>query len=185
MRKFLILAVAVLGVMALPGSAAAASIYDGSTCNGYTGAPPTAGVHLEAGTGGASAGACVNTGTGSFQGGSVEAGVGEDPATGAADPGPGPDAYAVVDGDNDNWIHPQSDGYAGVSNWETGGTRATTCGNGAANSSNSGGCINNIPIPPGAAGSVPTPVCGNTSGNSWNGQGTTEGSGNRDGCEVP
>jgi hypothetical protein len=116
----------------------------------------------------------------------VEAGVGEDPATGAADPGAGPDAYAVVDGDNNNTIHPQADGYAGVSNWETGATRATGCGtgfdNGSPASSNSGGCFNNQPV---GDGSVPTPVCGNTSGNSWNGVGTTEGTGNRDGCEAP
>lgn len=133
-----------------------------------------------------------------FDGGTVEAGAGEDPAGGAGDPGlvPNqPDAYAVVDGDDDN-VDPQgqSDGYVGVSNWENSvpGDRTTQAectgsgpDNGAVGSSNSGGClgVDNGPwvyVP----GDLPTPVCGNTSGNAWDGSGS-QGQHNRDGCQIP
>lgn len=131
-----------------------------------------------------------------FDGGTVEAGVGEDPATGQGDPGGTPnqpDLYAVVDGDDDN-VDPwgQSDGYAGASNWETSNDRTTQqeCqasgpDNGAAASSDSGGCVG---IDGGpwiyAPGDVPTPVCGNTTGNAWDGSGT-QGAHRRDGCSQP
>ena len=149
------------------------------------------------GTTAVAAGGCVdNVGAGGFDGGLVEVGAGEDPATGTADPGliaGQPDAYAVVDGSDAN-ADPagQSDGYVGVSNYETGGTRtgdAQCTGGGpdqgAATSSNSGGCLGTdggpyVYVP----GDLPTPVCGNTSGNSFDGAGD-EGTGNRDGCSIP
>lgn len=134
-----------------------------------------------------------------FDGGTVEAAVGEDPATGTADPGAvpnQPDGYVVVDGDNDNTDPSgQSDGYGGVSNWEDGASRTSQADcapplgpdNGDPGSSNSGGCVGVdggpwVYVP----GDVPTPVCGNSSGNNWDGSGThTSGNNNRDGCSIP
>jgi hypothetical protein len=131
-------------------------------------------------------------------GGTAEVGVGDDPAGGAGDPGlvaGQPDLYAVVDGDDQN-VDPQgqSDGYVGVSNWEnsTPGDRTTAAecaatgpDNGAAGSSNSGGCLGIdggpwVYVP----GDLPTPVCGNSSGNAWDGSGT-QGTHTRDGCSIP
>ncbi len=85
-----------------------------------------------------------------------------------------------------------SDGYVGVSNWEDGATRtdsaqcsATGPDNGSAGSTNSGGCVGAdvggwVYVP----GDIPTPACGNTSGNAWDGSGNTGGN-KRDGCSIP
>lgn len=150
----------------------------------------------------ATAGACsdfngtVVAGPVRFDGATVEAGVGQDPAGGPGDPelvAGQPDLWIVVDGDNGN-VDPsgESDGYAGVSNWEnsndrTTQTECTTTGswNGAPGSSNSGGCvaISNGPwvyVP----GDVPTPICGNESGNAWDGS-DPQGVHNEDGCSLP
>jgi hypothetical protein len=138
----------------------------------------------------------------SLDGGYAEVGAGEDQATGDADPGAvsgQPDGYVVVDGSDDN-SDPSgfSDGYAGVSNWETGTTRTSPSNctdpsdgqagpdHGTAASSNSGGCegVDNGPWVY-VGDDVPTPVCGNTSGDSWygsSGQGTPD---KRDGCSIP
>jgi hypothetical protein len=103
-----------------------------------------------------------------IDGGTLEAG------TGAAG------TYAVFDGDNHN-IDPsgQSDGYVGLSNYGAPGTVGGNCDDGAPGTPNSGGCfgvlaqwVHVIPTP------VPTPICGNTSGNTWN-------STVRDGCSIP
>lgn len=194
MRKFVMLA-AFAAVLAVPAGASAQA--SGEDCDYATLGDATVGV--QAGSGGqtgsssvTAVGACINTGSGAFQGGAVEVGVGEDQST-TADPeiapGVGPDAYVVVDGDNDNTIHDQADGYVGLSNWESGATRDPSCNasdDGASGSSNSGGCLvldtgTGIALP----ASVPTPVCGNTSGNSFNGSGSSTGASQRDGCQVP
>jgi len=146
----------------------------------------------------AAAGACADNiaPAAGFDGGYAEAGAGEDPGAGSADPGlvaGQPDGYAVVDGSDSN-IDPSgfSDGYVGVSNWEDGATRtdsaqcsATGPDNGSAGSTNSGGCVGAdvggwVYVP----GDIPTPACGNTSGNAWDGSGNTGGN-KRDGCSIP
>jgi hypothetical protein len=196
MKRVLILGAMAVGVLAIPSSAAAES--DCSYTTGTTVGPLT----VYAGTGGTTgtataAGACVDgVNVAGFDGGFAEVGVGEDPGTGAADPGliaGQPDAYVVVDGSDANEDPAgQSDGYIGISNYETGGSRtsAADCAadgpdNGAAGSSNSGGCVGIdgvawVSVP----GDLPTPMCGNTSGNSFDGNGD-EGPGNRDGCSIP
>lgn len=176
----MIMAVAA-GVLALPGSAAAQQAGNtGDDCSyATTGAendqtvPVGSGtVTVYAGSGGLTgtatlaAGACADgLGVAGFDGGAVEAGVGT--------PVGGPGGYAVVDGDNDN-VDPQgqSDGYFGVSNYET-GTKGSCDGGGSG--SNSGGCTGTDSTPDVPAGVV---VCGNTSGNTWN-------STTRDGCSIP
>jgi hypothetical protein len=103
-----------------------------------------------------------------FDGGTAEAGEGTNP-----DGSPG--VYAVVDGDNDN-VDPQgqSDGYIGLSTYET-GTKGSCSGGGTG--TNSGGCIQVKGVTPEII--VPSPlVCGNTSGNTWDNT-------VRDGCAVP
>ena len=89
--------------------------------------------------------------------------------------------YAVADGDNNN-PNP-ADGYVGISNFES-GTRQSSCNASnaqAGSGSNSGGCggIKGVldPIPVDLRG-IPTPICGNTSGASWNNT-------PRDGCYIP
>jgi len=174
--KKLVLLAAALGLMALPAGAGAAA--NGSDCSYTTTGDPTAGV--QAGPGGTTGtatlavGACVNAPTpaNTFQGGAVEAGVGN-----------GTQAYAVIDGDNQN--ADPGDGYMGLSNYETGSSQDSECSGtgpdqGAAGSSNSGGCFGldggpwvDLGVLP-----IPTPICGNSSGNTWNN--TT-----RDGCSNP
>ena len=170
----------------VPVGSATLTVYADASGNdgGITGTAPVA------------AGACVDNvaPAAGFDGGLVEVGAGEDPAAGAADPGliaGQPDAYAVIDGSDANSDPTgQSDGYVGLSNYETGGARtgdaqctASGPNNGAAASSNSGGCVGTdggpwVYMP----GDLPTPVCGNITGNSFDGTGD-EGAGNRDGCE--
>ena len=100
-----------------------------------------------------------------FAGGTVEAGGGT--------PAGGPGGYVIFDGDNAN-VDPfgASDGYYGVSNFET-GTKGNCDGGGFG--TNSGGCFEfeNVapPLP------VPLMACGNTGGNTWDSTG-------HDGCSV-
>jgi len=116
-------------------------------------------------------GACanLNNSASAGQGGFAEAGVN------------GTELYAVADGDNNN-PNP-ADGYVGISNFES-GTRQSSCNASnaqAGSGSNSGGCggIKGVldPIPVDLRG-IPTPICGNTSGASWNNT-------PRDGCYIP
>lgn len=212
MRYLMIMAMA-LGALALPSSAFATHGGAGRNCPAPSGKTSTGNLSPVPGTTARAyvhtnpttlvkGGACVDfnglaaAGPVRFDGGTVEAGAGEDPGTAAGDPGlvPGqPDAYAVVDGDDDN-ADPSglSDGYVGVSNWETSNDRTTQSecessgpNNGTAPSSNSGGCLGLdtgqwVYVP----GDLPTPICGNTSGNAWDGSGN-QGSHNRDGCQIP
>ena len=216
MRYLMILAMA-LGALAIPSTALANHGGNNRNCAYAFGKNPNSGdlnpnanqtLVVYADTSGyphgqaAKVGACndfngtVAAGPFRFDGGTVEAGVGEDRGTGPGDPGlvPNqPDAWVVVDGDDDN-VDPQnqSDGYFGVSNWETANDRTTqaecqTSGpdNGVAPSSNSGGCLGPdtgpwVYVP----GDLPTPVCGNSSGNAWDGSGS-QGAHNRDGCSIP
>jgi len=176
----MIMAVAA-GALALPGSAGAQEPgYNGTDCSYTTGGesaqttvPVGSGtVTVYAGSGGMTgtatvvAGACANgMGVGGIDGGAAEAGAGT--------PAGGPGGYAIVDGDNGN-VDPQgqSDGYIGVSNYET-GTNGSCSGGGTG--SNSGGCIGADPVGSAEVGII---ACGNTSGNTWNN--TT-----RDGCSIP
>ena len=110
-------------------------------------------------------GACVDTGSGSFQGGAVEAGQGDE------------GVYAVVDGDDANTlVSDQGGGYVGVSTFED-GDQETACDQGDTTGSgtNSGGCFavrDRL-----AVAGVPL-ACGNTTGKSWDAS-------SRDGCTVP
>ena len=174
--KMLALLAAAIGLLALPANAAAQAA-DGSSCS-YTDVNGGV-VGVEAGGSGmtgqadAAVGLCVNAPTpvGTLQGGSGEIGVGN-----------GTQAYAVIDGDNEN--ADPADGYMGLSNFETGAGRDANCSGdgpdqGAANSSNSGGCFGIDGGPwVGLPTAVPTPICGNSSGNSWF-------STSRDGCSNP
>ena len=195
-KKFLILAAAVVGVLALPGSAAATA-YNGADCTYAQSAGPgdvvvyqSAGGadaavydHNTANASGMSAdadsatGACVNTGTGPVQGGAGETGSGS-----SADGG-GQGEYTVIDGDNANASN--AAGYAGVSNYENDGTPGSAnCATGpdnAANSgTNSGQCHGSDtgPWQDAVPGGGPDFVCGSTSGQNWN-------STSRDGCSIP
>lgn len=165
-----------------------------------TGVPPVAG------------GVCVNLGSNptGFQGGVVEAGVnptgngvvytpntsnplggpntGTTSVAGEAVPG----AYVVVDGNDGNFTTGPlagsaatgSQGYVGVSDYETGGQSPNpqdVCASGGTSDSNSGGSVGVDPMctlgvyPAG----LPLPVaCGHVSGNDW-------GSTTRDGCWEP
>jgi hypothetical protein len=185
MRRFLILAAAILGVLALPGSAAANHDpgYDGSDCDYATQHDPATGstVGAQAGPGGmddtatVAAGACVNnTSSTQFQGGAAE--VGTD----------GTNSYAVVDGDNQNAVDPRADGYVGLTTGYEGGSGdaegspncSTTGPDNAANSGpNSGGCFGTGGQWVDTTASPVNPICGDDSGNNW--QETT-----RDGCDV-
>jgi hypothetical protein len=95
--------------------------------------------------------------------------------------GNGTQAYAVIDGDNQN--ADPGDGYLGLSNYET-GTQDASCADGPdqgqAGTSNSGRCFgaDGGPWVDLSAVPAPRPICGNTSGNSWNNT-------NRDGCSNP
>jgi hypothetical protein len=170
---------AAIGVLALPASASAQAT--GSDCsytdvNGGVVGVEAGGTGMTGAAGTTAVGACVNlpTPAGTFQGGSGEIGV------------RGTQAYAVIDGDNQN--ADPGDGYMGLSNFETGTaggqTTAAECSasgpdNGEAATSNSGGCFGVdglawVALPR----AVPTPICGNTSGNSWF-------STARDGCSNP
>jgi hypothetical protein len=196
-----------LGILAIPSSALAVN-----NCS-YAGAPTvgpvgpngtTVTVYTSGGrSGSAIAGVCVDqAGLNGFDGGYGEVGAGEDPAVGAADPGAvagQPDGYAVVDGSDANSDPTgRSDGYIGVSNWENGDARTspTDCtqpadsydgpDHGTNSSTNSGGCEGVDDGPWIYVGDdVPTPVCGNTSGNDWAGISAPGSTNDRDGCSIP
>jgi hypothetical protein len=87
--------------------------------------------------------------------------------------------YLVVDGADAN--PSPGNGYMGLSNYEKpGGTKDTTCDDtNAGTGTNSGGCFGVkgvIAVPLGSM--VPTPICGNTSGDDWDAS-------TRDGCLIP
>ena len=169
MTRLGIIGMALAGALALPASAGAQM--NGSDCSyahpegerpeatAYTADQSTGGGTT--GTATLAAGVCVNAPTpgGTVQGGVVEIGVGN-----------GTQSYAVVDGDNQN--ADPLDGYAGVSNYET-GTPDGDCANGpdqgTPGSSNSGECFGFDGGPWIDLGflPVPRPICGNTSGSTW------------------
>jgi hypothetical protein len=177
-RANAVILAAVAAAMAIPGSAwAQGNVNDGRTCSyaqdeevsegagGVTVYADTDGDGGMTGTADASAGACAD---GLPIGGAAEVGTGAD------------GSYAVIDGDNDNSANDpsdQSDGYVGLSNYETGTKSNCDSNPSAAPSSNSGGCF-------GVKGVITLNndellfVCGNTSGNTW---ATTY----RDGCLIP
>jgi hypothetical protein len=83
-----------------------------------------------------------------------------------------------------------ADGYIGLSNYETGGARDANCtadgpDQGQAGTSNSGGCfgLDGGPWVDLSGVPVPTPVCQNVSGNTWDGSGPPPSS--TDGCSLP
>ena len=175
--KMLGLLAAAVGLLALPAGAGAEA--NGSDCS-YTTTGEVAGLGVQAGSGGmtgtagTAVGVCVTTGDGSgLEGGSLEVGTG------------GNGTYGVIDGDNQN-VDPV-DGYVGLSSYEDGATQDENCADGpdggAAGSTNSGGCFG---VDGGPALDltalrdlgIPTPICGNTSGPSWNNT-------PRDGCSNP
>jgi len=157
---------------------------DCGTISGSTEVGST-GVYVIAGSGRtgsatAAAGVCVNnTSDGGLVpvGGDLEAGA--SPTAGA---GGGPGVYAVLDGSDHNPVLPPVgpiptsvlQGYAGISNYETGTANdGVDCG--CAGGSNSGGAVGVkgvVTLP------VPLIVCGDTSGPDWD-------SNSRDGCFVP
>lgn len=222
MRRAALLLAVLGGLLAFP-TGALASDRDGRTCdyaqtwdedettvvdNGttevvvYTGSGGTTEDMNGSGGAGTVAGGCVNTGTGAFQGGTAEVGAGEDPATGTNDPD-ATDAYAVVDGDNDNVVAGRTDGggYVGASNYETetkescddGATEIVSAGgitvyspgdqDEGGSGSNSGDCFS---VRSGAGSSNPEVltiegiplICGNTTGQNWD-------ESTRDGCTIP
>jgi hypothetical protein len=182
MRALTTLAAAGLVAVAIPAGAVAQTA-TGTDCTYSDNAQtriatlPHLVVYAETGNGGmtgtalAAGGVCANglgitTPVNHLDGFTVEAGVGT--------PVGGPGVYAVGDGDNHNTdILGVTDGYGGVSNYETGSKGQ--CNSPPGTGSNSGGCLeySNVRVP------VPAPVaCGDTSGNTWS---TT----NRDGCSIP
>jgi hypothetical protein len=199
MKRALTFAAMALGLVAIPASPALAA-HGGSNCTYASGQATSTGdldpgsgelvVYADDGMSGsatAAAGACLNTNTpaADLEGGTGEAGAGT-----SSDGLPG--AYAIVDGDNDNTdpgstgpADSQSDGYVGVSNYETGPrgdpvSEAQECiarsPDSPSNSgTNSGGCLG-----PDGGPFVPVPLvaCGNTAGNNWDAT-------SRDGCVQP
>lgn len=206
MRKFVILAAAVSVVMAIPSSSMS-RVHDddcdwvGSNGETRLGTPPGApdpstndpGLVVYTGPGGTTGtatqvvGVCLNTGAGGFEGGTLEVGRGTDADTGeATDNVPGTDAYVVADGDQSN-ANP-SDGYVGLSSYETDSGQNNQAPNGQCDGgqgSNGGSCFGVIPTNTGvptddlpAEHGVPTPICGNDTGPQWEDS-------TRDGCSVP
>jgi hypothetical protein len=119
------------------------------------------------GTADAAAGVCVNdetAPTGGVQGGTLEAGGGSDSSGSAGGDG----AYVVLDGDDAN--PDPADGYYGVSNYET-GTAHANCAvspdTGQAGTTNSGRCFGPGGGPFVDTQGAPGPMCGNTSGPTW------------------
>jgi hypothetical protein len=180
MRKCTLLGIlAGLLVVAAPAGANVADPSYGTDCTYAKGQPVSPGVDdgtnqvyvYALGTGSTgnagttTAGACVNVPNGQFEGGTAEVGNGSQ------------GTYAVVDGDEQNTVS-SSKGYIGVSTYEDGASKAPCPGDGqgAAGSTNSGGCFGLKPVP---TVGVPAPVmCGFTSGSRWN---DTQ----RDGCYIP
>lgn len=122
-----------------------------------------------AGEGDAAAGACADElNVGNFDGGAVEAGAGE--------PDGGLGGYVIVDGSDENDDPSgQSDGYVGISNFETEPPKGS-CDTPPGDGTNSGGCVGIDGV---GEFDVPVPIaCGNTSGPTWNNT-------SRDGCSIP
>jgi hypothetical protein len=186
-KKFGLLAAVIVGVLAVPGTAAATHS-DGVNSNCTYAGPPTAGdttVYAQAtpngsgssGSADVAAGACMNdetAPTGGFQGGVAECGAGT-----PASPGGGNGAYCVIDGDDAN--PDPADGYQGIGNYET-GTGQANCATGAdsgqGGTTNSGRCFGPDGGPFADTQGAPGPMCGNTSGPTWD-------STSRDGCSIP
>jgi hypothetical protein len=196
-RKFVSIGLSVgLAALALPSLSTARG---GSDCNYAAGqtftsvalvdeGPTGNQIYLYAGNGMAedpsvwAVGACVNRteppSPNRLDGGTAEVGVTAKKGTPIAD-GLAPGAYAVADGDNDNTFPViglaanDEQGYAGVSNVESGDKASCDGSWGAGTGSNSGGCVG-LPAP-GQEFPIPLIVCGNTSGNQWE-------SNARDGC---
>lgn len=147
---------------ATTGNAAPVVVYVGTGDAGMTGTALVA------------AGACVDelnvpVPGGTFDGGAAEAGAGI--------PSGGPGGYVIVDGNDDNTDQTgQSDGYVGLSNYET-GTKGN-CNEGSGTGTNSGGCFRLRPLGDDADVPLVPIACGNTTGPNW----TTAG---RDGCVIP
>lgn len=204
MRKFGVLAVVVVGVLAVPGAAMA---NHGSNCTyAATPAGPTtvytplptipgsdpgsdAAVYLHntpnqsgmSGDADTAAGACVNNTSTQPQGGTVEVG------TGSSVGGGGDGTYAIVDGDNQNDVTGQDDGYFGLSNYENEPATpadspcpTATPDNANNSGTNSGQCHgpDGGPYQDAVPGGTPDFACGNTSGNTWDNS-------IRDGCSIP
>jgi hypothetical protein len=178
MRRFGVIVAAMLGVAAAPAPALA---NHGTTCTYTSGQAvvvpvPGTGVVVYEGSGmsgqaAAAVGVCLysptSVGPDTIYGGTVEAGAGA--------PAGGPGAYAIVDGDNNNVdTTGTSDGYVGVSNFETSPPKGS-CNAGSGTGTNSGGCFEIPPVAPPLP--IPLIACGNTSGNTWD-------AGTRDGCRL-
>lgn len=165
--------------LAIPPTAGADQ-YSGSDC-AYTadeqvahGAYPSLMVYADADGGGGMTGTAITSAGVCVDGLTVPGVDGFTLEAGAGAPTGGPAGYVVFDGDNHSTGPTGAeDGYAGVSNYETGFTGQ--CDAPPGTGSNSGGCVmvNGLPL------RVPGPVaCGNTSGNTWSNT-------NRDGCSIP
>ncbi len=178
MKKYTLALAAVAAVLALPGAAwAQGNVNDGTTCS-YAGDEQ----HKVA-AGGAIVYADLDGNAGMTGKAETAAGACADglPIGGAAEVANGGEGtYAVIDGDNDNRAtdpSDQSDGYFGISTFET-GTKSNCDDNpSAAPSSNSGGCFGIKGVYQSNEDALPF-VCGNTSGNTY---ATTS----RDGCLIP
>jgi hypothetical protein len=181
-RTLTTLAAAALAAVALPSGAVAQTAATGSDC-AYTSdaetriaTVPHVVVYVESGgdagmTGQADAagGVCTNglgitTPVNHLDGFTLEAGADLDG-----------EVYAIGDGDNHNTdIRDVTDGYGGVSTYETG--NKGSCDAPPGTGSNSGGCFTLGPIQDVVR--LPLPIaCGNRSGNTWSNTA-------RDGCVV-
>lgn len=158
MKQVGLIAAVALGLLALPGTGVA-----NQGCS--NGTVYTSGGGL---SGGASTvvGACLDTGTGPFYGGTVEVGNGS------------AGSYGVIDGDERNSLAPAGNdkGYAALSTYESGGKDTTCDGTDAGSGTNSGGCFWIKPLGVGAP--VPLIACGSSSGQQFQAAG-------RDGCSIP
>lgn len=174
MKGVLTLTAALL-TLALPTSAAART--DCSYAPGPVYAETTSGSSGTSDSADIAAGLCVDTGSGNFQGGLVEGGIGLDNGEllgqqdilGARVPG----VYVIWDGDDTNTLVTDGlGGYAGVSNYEN--HERQPCSQVPSGSgTNSGGCLVIRSIT--QIGGVPV-ACGNVAGKSWENSA-------RDGCD--
>jgi hypothetical protein len=156
-------------------NAAAPVPYNGDDCTGAIGAPPTAGVLI--GTG--QVGVCVD-GAGWLGVGVAAPVVNPNGPNRVCNGAAGTQTntpvgiYVIADGDSAN--PDPADGYAGISNYESGSSNEDCNQSNNGNGSNSGGS-SGLDGQPGTQ--VPLPfACGNTSGRTF-------GSTGRDGCYNP
>jgi hypothetical protein len=173
LKRFALLAVVGVGLLALPGGASARS-----DC-AYAGGGPVA-VYGPGGgvTGDSIAGVCVDTNT-AADGGYLE--IGANPSKGTYVP---VGVYGVIDGSDANPAG-QAQGYGAISTYSSDGTQddcqipADPSDN--ASGTNSGGCLT-LRNPTTSAPIVSIPLvplaCGNTTGPDWTNAG-------RDGCRIP